>query len=158
VGLRQCSLSLVSTIEELLGRESSGFCLEIREYSHRDPSLCDHVAPSICNSWHYTDKRRSLGWYSSLADSGQEFLFYIFLNYLKEGAKFPIFGVGTFYLIYEFLFQVNNIDPGVMYLVKIVPRKDFFQKVVSSDQIKPLWFFVRHNLISRKNRVIPQLE
>jgi hypothetical protein len=32
------SLSLVSTIEELLERKSSGFCLEIREYGRRDPS------------------------------------------------------------------------------------------------------------------------
>ncbi|PNF30306.1 hypothetical protein B7P43_G15016 [Cryptotermes secundus] len=54
--------------------------------------------------------------------------------------------------------KVHNIDPGTMYLVKIVPRKNFFQTVVSADQLQPLWFFVRHNLISRKNRVIPQLE
>lgn len=56
------------------------------------------------------------------------------------------------------LTKVHTIDPGVMYLVKIVPRKNFFQAVVSADQLQPLWFFVRHNLISRKNRVIPQLE
>jgi hypothetical protein len=30
-------LSPVSTTEELLGRKSSGFCLESREYGHRDP-------------------------------------------------------------------------------------------------------------------------
>jgi hypothetical protein len=29
-----------------------------------------HVAPSIRKSWHFADKRRSLGRYSSLADSG----------------------------------------------------------------------------------------
>jgi hypothetical protein len=33
------SLSLVNTIEELLGRKSRGSGLEIREYGHRDP-LC----------------------------------------------------------------------------------------------------------------------
>jgi hypothetical protein len=32
------SLNLVSTVEELLGRKSSGSNLEIREYSCRDPS------------------------------------------------------------------------------------------------------------------------
>jgi hypothetical protein len=38
VGLKRGPLSLVSTIEELLGRNSSGSGLENREYSHRDPS------------------------------------------------------------------------------------------------------------------------
>jgi hypothetical protein len=43
VGLERGPLSLVSTTEELLGRKSSGSCLESREYGHRDPSR-DHVA------------------------------------------------------------------------------------------------------------------
>jgi hypothetical protein len=38
VGLEQGKLSLVSTIEELLGRKSSGSGLESREYGLRDPS------------------------------------------------------------------------------------------------------------------------
>jgi hypothetical protein len=36
VGLERGPLSLVSTIEELLGRKSSGFSLESREYGSRD--------------------------------------------------------------------------------------------------------------------------
>jgi hypothetical protein len=40
VGLERGPLSLVSTIEELLGRKSSGFRLETREYGRRDPSRC----------------------------------------------------------------------------------------------------------------------
>jgi hypothetical protein len=39
VGLERDPLSLVSTIEELLGRKSSGYGLETREYGRRDP-LC----------------------------------------------------------------------------------------------------------------------
>jgi hypothetical protein len=39
VGLERDPLSLVSAIEELLGRESSGSGLEIRKYGSRDPSL-----------------------------------------------------------------------------------------------------------------------
>jgi hypothetical protein len=39
VGLERGQLSLVSTIEELLGRNSSGSGLESREYGRRDPSL-----------------------------------------------------------------------------------------------------------------------
>jgi hypothetical protein len=38
VGLERGALSLVSTIEELLGRYSSGSGLETRGYGHRDPS------------------------------------------------------------------------------------------------------------------------
>jgi hypothetical protein len=38
VGLERGSLSLVSTIEELLGRKSSGSGLENLEYGRRDPS------------------------------------------------------------------------------------------------------------------------
>jgi hypothetical protein len=38
VGLELGPLSLVSTIEELLGRKSSGFGLDNREYGRRDSS------------------------------------------------------------------------------------------------------------------------
>jgi hypothetical protein len=38
VGLERGPLNLVSTIEELLGRKSRGFGLEIREYCRRGPS------------------------------------------------------------------------------------------------------------------------
>jgi hypothetical protein len=38
VGLERGPLSLVSTIEELLERKSSGSDLESREYGSRDPS------------------------------------------------------------------------------------------------------------------------
>jgi hypothetical protein len=38
VGLEQGPLSLMSTIEEQLGRKSSGCGLESREYGRRDPS------------------------------------------------------------------------------------------------------------------------
>jgi hypothetical protein len=38
VGLERDPLSLVSTTEELLGRNSSGSGLENRDYERRDPS------------------------------------------------------------------------------------------------------------------------
>jgi hypothetical protein len=38
MGLERGPLSLVSTTEELLGRKSSGSCLENRENGRRDPS------------------------------------------------------------------------------------------------------------------------
>jgi hypothetical protein len=70
MGLERGPLSLVSTTEELFGRNSSDSGLETREYGHKDP-LRTRLAPSIhkiCTN--FSDKRRSLGRFSSLADSG----------------------------------------------------------------------------------------
>jgi hypothetical protein len=46
VGLERGPLSIVSTTEELLGRNSSGSRLENREYGRRD-RCADHATPSI---------------------------------------------------------------------------------------------------------------
>jgi hypothetical protein len=42
MGLERGSLNLVSTIEELLGRKSSGSGPESQEYGSRDPLHCPH--------------------------------------------------------------------------------------------------------------------
>jgi hypothetical protein len=52
VGLERGPLSLVSTTEQLLGRKNSGSGLETRDVGTN-----------------FDDKRRSLDWYSSQADS-----------------------------------------------------------------------------------------
>jgi hypothetical protein len=71
VGLERGPLSLVSTVEELLGRKSSGSGLETREYGRRDPLcwLCDSPLPEKVET-NFVGKRRWLGRYRSLADSG----------------------------------------------------------------------------------------
>jgi hypothetical protein len=69
VGLERVPLSLVSTIEELLGRNSSGSGLEIREYGRGEPLRWPRDTLYTQNvATNFTDKRWSLGRYSSLAD------------------------------------------------------------------------------------------
>jgi hypothetical protein len=51
MGLKRGPLSLVSTTEELLGRNISGSGLENREYGV-GIRCADHATPSIRKSWH----------------------------------------------------------------------------------------------------------
>lgn len=55
------------------------------------------------------------------------------------------------------MLQIHSIDPEYIYLVKIVPRQNLFQ-LCSKNNMQALWYFIRQNCVSRKNRIIPNLE
>jgi hypothetical protein len=82
MGLERGPLSLVSTIEELLGRKTSGSGLENREYGRSDVTVIMWHPLSAKFGTNLADKRRSVGRYSSFADSGHGIIDNRYASYL----------------------------------------------------------------------------
>jgi hypothetical protein len=99
------SLNFVSTIEELLGRKSSGSGLENRAYGLRDSlhRQRDTVYPKkfVTN---FAEKRWSLGRYSSLADSSHGVLS---IRLLISNSWRNITYILIYYIIFADIFRVD---------------------------------------------------
>ncbi|XP_017035918.1 dimethyladenosine transferase 2, mitochondrial [Drosophila kikkawai] len=55
------------------------------------------------------------------------------------------------------LVKVRSINPEYLYLVKFVPRRNLHELCPVQD-LPALWFFIKQNFVSRRNRIIPNLE
>jgi hypothetical protein len=106
VGPERGPLSLASTIEKLLETKSSGSDLENEIKAVGELPLWLRDTPlSVKVGTNFADKRRSLGWYSSLAESGQGVRFFFFFanKFAFETPEIPAkqHGVNSS-LVYEF--------------------------------------------------------
>ncbi|XP_030376020.1 dimethyladenosine transferase 2, mitochondrial [Scaptodrosophila lebanonensis] len=55
------------------------------------------------------------------------------------------------------LAKVRSIHPEYLYLVKFVPRPNLHELCAPHD-LPALWFFIKQNFVSRRNRIVPNLE
>ncbi|KAH8407022.1 hypothetical protein KR222_004162, partial [Zaprionus bogoriensis] len=53
--------------------------------------------------------------------------------------------------------KIKSINPEYLYLVKFVPRRNLHELCPVQD-LPALWFFIKQNFVSRRNRIIPNLE
>jgi hypothetical protein len=88
-------LSLVSTIEELRGRKSSGSGLENREYGRKDVTLTTWHPLSAKVGTNFADKRRLFGRYSSLAVSGHSFQYELNENNFKNSVHTTVWSTSN---------------------------------------------------------------
>ncbi|KAL7729838.1 hypothetical protein ACLKA6_014695 [Drosophila palustris] len=55
------------------------------------------------------------------------------------------------------LLKIKSINPEYLYLVKFKPRRNLHE-LCPIQHLPALWFFIKQNFVSRRNRIIPNLE
>ncbi|XP_012275673.1 dimethyladenosine transferase 2, mitochondrial [Orussus abietinus] len=53
--------------------------------------------------------------------------------------------------------ELAEIEDQIMYIVKMEPKANFYEDFKEQNCLC-LWYFLRHHLMARKNRIIPELE
>ncbi|XP_049805483.1 dimethyladenosine transferase 2, mitochondrial isoform X2 [Schistocerca nitens] len=86
------------------------------------------------------------------------FLKYLMLSHILQSGLMLQGRPELYVVISPTLYHFKAAEEEYMYLVKIVARKDFFEKVVPVEHLQPLWYFLRTHMMSRRNRIVPQLE
>jgi hypothetical protein len=97
VGPERRPLSLVSTIEEIFERKSSGSGLESREHAHRDVTVTTWLPLSAKVGTNFANKQRLLVRYSLLTDSDSRVQFLVLMFYFITGSRLYLpYVAGTF--------------------------------------------------------------
>jgi hypothetical protein len=117
VGQEWRPLSLVSTIEELLGRKSSGSCLEIQEYGHGDPFSwpCDTLYPQKLALPSPKSSGRSVGIVCPRTRAKQLF-FSVFKGINAHGDVFSVIKTPVLFPHFFFNFQKVPLWTSNMYV------------------------------------------
>uniref|UniRef100_A0A1B0FHF6 rRNA adenine N(6)-methyltransferase n=1 Tax=Glossina morsitans morsitans TaxID=37546 RepID=A0A1B0FHF6_GLOMM len=81
---------------------------------------------------------------------------YRFIEYLPRDSFLPLQSE-YFFNKRSKLKKILSVDADKLYLTRIVPRRNLHE-LCSPEDLRALWYFVTQNCISRRNRIIPNLE
>ncbi|XP_066598237.1 dimethyladenosine transferase 2, mitochondrial [Prorops nasuta] len=112
------------------------------------------VPPSMWQMLTFSDTD-NYSYYTSKAILFQLLFNYEILGCVNRKAFFP-----KTRKIYKRKIEIDlyKDDDEFMYITKLEPKSNFYTDFIAQEDLKLFWLFLRHNLYSRKTRVIPELE